>query len=160
MQTEEFDKIWNLYQTLFPAASSRLKNANTRKAWQVALEPYAMDDVVDASMRWARKTKFFPDIADITGNLIPEQLAEDAEDPALDREDRRMCPKWMIPYVQRTFGRIAEGCREQLHAAGLETWREASERGVPWLEWLAACRTVFGEDILPLEPDSRVCGEA
>ena len=153
MQAEEFEKVWTLYRTLFPAASARISSPNVKMTWQVALSPYAMDDVVNASMEWARKNKFLPDIADITGGLhreIPEGPAAcTGKDRAAD----------MLPLIQKFYGSISQRRKEQLHAAGVETWNEARIHGVSWLDWLGQCRAVFGERIFPLEEDPAQAGE-
>lgn len=153
MQAEEFEKVWTLYRTLFPAASARISNPNVKTTWQVALSPYAMDDVVNASMEWARKNKFLPDIADITGNL-PRQIP-----PAQPLEDASHSAESVESVLRTFFAGIAERRREQLHAAGLETWNEACGHGVSWLDWIVQCRAVFGERIFPLEEDPAQAGE-
>ena len=154
MLKDEFEKIWTLYRTLFPASTARLNSVNTRKVWEAALEPYRMEDVASASIHWARKNKFFPDIADITGDLRPIEVPDSTprEEPGNQ--------EGVLPYVQKLWGDLAEERRAQLHDVGLETWQEAVQRGVTWLEWLAACRAEYGEDILPLKPDARVRAEA
>lgn len=151
MQTEEFEKIWTLYRTLFPASAAKLKSENIRMVWRVALAPFAMDDVVEASMNWARRNKFFPDIADITGGLAMETKSAAGEDAAAP-EGMRLTAD-MLPYIRKFYGELAETRRRQMHAAGLETWFEAEARGVSWLDWIGRCRAVYGEDILPAAPD-------
>ena len=149
MQAEEFEKIWTLYRTLFPAASARISSPNVKMTWQVALAPYAMDDVVDASMEWARRSKFFPDIADITSALTP--LGEHDRGNPSDRSGQ-----WeheVTHYVRELFSHTAERRKDQMHAAGLETLQEAESHGVPYREWIDQCRLVFGGRLFPPESD-------
>lgn len=155
MKSDEFEKVWTLYKELFPAAS-RLRSKNTRTTWQMALSPYAMEDVVNASLDWARRSKFFPDISDITGNLVPERAGASSE--ARERVEKRQgsCPPEYIPYVQKTFGKCAERRKRQLHGAGLRTWFEAQAEGVSWLDWLASCRAVYGGALWPARQDDEV----
>ena len=152
MQTEEFEKIWTLYRTLFPASAAKVKSENVKMVWRVALAPFAMDDVVEASMNWARRNKFFPDIADITGSLAMETKSSGGGDDAAPGGMRLSAD--MLPYIRKFFGQLAEARCKQLHAAGLETWFESEARGVTWLDWIERCRAVYGEDFLPVAPDS------
>lgn len=68
MTQNDFDRIWRLFETLFPAAA-RKKSENEKIVWRVGLEPYALQDVTGAVMDYARQSKFFPDLADITASL-------------------------------------------------------------------------------------------
>ena len=76
MKPNEFDKVWRLLCELWPN-QARERSA---KVWSVGLEPYSMAAVADQIMRYARKNKFFPDLADITASLPDETAA------ASDRE--------------------------------------------------------------------------
>lgn len=68
MSQSDFSRVWRLLKTLFPAAAGK-KNENDFAVWRVGLEPYALQDVTDAVMDYARRSKFFPDLADITASL-------------------------------------------------------------------------------------------
>lgn len=148
MQSEDFEKIWTLYRTLFPASAAKIRSENMKMVWRVALSPYGMDDVVEASMAWARKNKFFPDIADITGALAPEGQTASGETAG----QAQLSPD-VLPYVRKFYGNLADERCRQLHAAGLETWFEAEARGVTWKDWTQQCRKIYGGDLLPRYPD-------
>lgn len=69
MAPEEFDKVWRLLEGLWPAYTKRV----SRRIWEVGTAPFRMADVSDAIMEYARHNKFFPDLADITSALKPEE---------------------------------------------------------------------------------------
>lgn len=73
MNNGEFEKIWRLLSSLFPAAAAK-KSKVDKAVWLKGLEPYAMTDVSDRIMTYAQRNKFFPDLADITGNLLQKQF--------------------------------------------------------------------------------------
>ena len=79
MTTEDFGKVWRLLCELWPN-QSRDRSATV---WRVGLEPYDMAAAADQIMRYARKNKFFPDLADITAGMPeetpPEKLRSDRE---------------------------------------------------------------------------------
>ena len=130
MTTEEFGQYWTLMRNLFPAAS-RLNSENTKMVWAVALEPYTLDQVTNATMDYARKNKFFPDIADITGGLpLPEEQPVDAD-----------CgTAWMLPYIQRSREQLSAArplIATALRAVGRRTWPEARADGTSWTDWVA-----------------------
>ena len=68
MTESEFDRVWRLFGTLFPAAAKK-KSENEKAVWRVGLEPYEMHDVTESVMNYARQSKFVPDLADITAPL-------------------------------------------------------------------------------------------
>lgn len=77
MTDMEFERIWTLFGELFPA-SAKGKSAKSKRVWQVALAPYEQDAVSAATLVYARRNKFFPDVADITGNLpVPGQTEQE-----------------------------------------------------------------------------------
>ena len=78
MTQNEFDRVWRLFEILFPAAAKK-KSENERAVWRVGLEPYGMQDVTDAVMKYARQSKFFPDLADITASLPRQSSARELE---------------------------------------------------------------------------------
>lgn len=133
MTTDEFGKFWTLMRELF-SASSRLKSENTKLVWRIALEPYALDDVTSATMEYARKNKFFPDIADITAKLPAPQKTSHAVVNGVSHEDTA----WMLPYLQKLEEAYTTVPKRALalHLVGLRTWPEARESGVTWKEWV------------------------
>ena len=40
MNTDDFDKLWRLFASLFPAAVKK-KGANAKAVWERAMQPYA-----------------------------------------------------------------------------------------------------------------------
>lgn len=132
MSTDDFAKIWNLFRTLF-SPSPRVNSGNDRIVWEVALRPYSLDDVTASVMAWARKSKFFPDIADITRELTPVEI------PTETPPDRRGMPygdtAWMAPHIRKLAASVTDGQADGIHAVGLMTWREAEADGVNFAEW-------------------------
>jgi len=139
MNKREFEKVWNLYRGLFPGHHN-LENKNIRLVWEVALTPYSLDDVVASSMAHARKSKFFPNVAEITAKLeqadpLPEaERAEKGKGSGL---------AWMAPYIGKLAAGTTDGEAEALHAAGLMTWREAEAAGADFGDWNRAYRRSF-----------------
>ena len=78
MTQNDFDRVWLLFETLFPAAAKK-KSKNERAVWRVGLEPYGLRDVTEAVMNYARQSKFFPDLADITASLPRQPSAHEIE---------------------------------------------------------------------------------
>lgn len=140
MSSNDFAKIWNLFRTLF-SPSPRVNSENDRIVWEVALIPYNLDDVTASVMAWARKSKFFPDVADITGKLTP------VETPLETPPDRRKRPYgdtvWMAPYIRKMAEKITELDTEKIHAARLLTWGEAEKKGVEFAAWNREYRKKF-----------------
>lgn len=140
MSSDDFAKIWGLFRTLF-SPSPRVNSEKERIVWEVALRPYSLDDVTSSVMAWARKSKFFPDIADITGKLTP------VEAPPEKLKKRQNSPygdtAWMAPYIRKMAARITEEDLEGIHAAGLLTWGEAEEKGVDFADWNREYREKF-----------------
>lgn len=140
MERLEFDKIWNLYRTLYPGHHN-LDDENLKIVWEVALRPFSLDDVTAAVMAWARKKKYFPVIAEITGDLTP------VEAPPEKLKERQNSPygdtAWMAPYIRQMVAKITEDDAEEIHAAGLMTWGEASANGIDFADWNREYRKKF-----------------
>lgn len=136
MTSKDFSKIWNLLRTLFPA-SPRVKSENERIVWQIALQPYALDDVTAAVMEWGRRRKFFPDIFDITAGLTQEETA--FENAAVSKKNHA----WMAPYIRKMASNISREDAEEIHAAGLLTWGEAEKQGMSFRDWNRKYREKF-----------------
>lgn len=149
MTTEEFGQYWTLMRNLFPAAS-RLNSENTKMVWSVALEPYTLEQATNATMDYARKNKFFPDIADITSGLpLPEEQQSEAD-----------CgTAWMLPYIQRSREHLFAArplLATALHAVGLRTWPEARADGASWADWVADHDRA--RNLLPRSLGEMICG--
>lgn len=139
MKSADFEKIWNLYQTLFPGHHN-LRNENTRIVWEVALRPYALGDVVEASMDWARRSKYFPNIAEITAGLTQVESPLEKQERAKDRYGD---VAWMAPHIHKVAARLTDAEAEEIHAAGLLTWREVEAAGMDFAEWNRDYRRKF-----------------
>ncbi len=132
MSSNDFSKIWNLFRSLFPA-SPRVNSENDRIVWEVALSPYSLDDVTSSVMAWARKSKFFPDVADITAKL---PLVETPHETPQDQQRRPYGDTaWMAPYIRQVAAKITEEDADEIHAAGILTWGEAAEKGTDFSTW-------------------------
>lgn len=106
MQEKEFDKIWNLLRGLWPANIGRID----RRVWQLGLAPYGMDDCAAAIMEYARQNKLFPDLADVTAQLLPEAAAEPEPDEMSAKHDRDVIAKYgsWARYMAKLAGWIEE----------------------------------------------------
>lgn len=78
MTQSEFGRVWRLFETLYPAAAGK-KSENDKAVWRVGLEPYEMQDVTNAVMDYARRSKYFPDLADVTAALPRQPSARERE---------------------------------------------------------------------------------
>lgn len=140
MSSDDFAKIWRLFRTLF-SPSPRVNSENERIVWEVALRPYSLDDVTSSVMAWARKSKFFPDIADITGKLTSVETSPETP------QDQRKMPygdiAWMAPYIRKNAAKITDEDAEEIHAAGLMTWGEAETAWVDFRIWNREYRRMF-----------------
>lgn len=72
MTEAEFSRLWALFGELFPAAVKK-KGDKARSVWHKGTEPFLLSDVTAAVMDHARKNNFFPDLAEITSRLDPDQ---------------------------------------------------------------------------------------
>lgn len=88
MTQNDFSRVWRLLETLFPAAARR-KSENDIAVWRVGLEPYALQDVTNAVMDYARQSKFFPDLADITATLPRQPTQRELEQGRRNIENLR-----------------------------------------------------------------------
>lgn len=135
MNTKEFDKLWRLFEELFPAAVKK-KGINGRTVWERAMSPYSLEEATEATMKYARQNKFFPDVADITGGLTPvEPEREEARpDPAFG--DYSFMKKHVA--ALRDAGTALEA---RYHAAGVFTLTEAKRQGMDYAKWEEMCRS-------------------
>lgn len=140
MSSDDFAKIWMLFRTLF-SPSPRANSKNERIVWEAALRPYSLDDVTSSVMAWARKNKFFPDIADITGKLTPVETPPEA--PPKRRERPYGDTAWMAPYIHQIAAKITEQDAGKVHTVGLMTWKEAAAKGIDFSAWNREYREKF-----------------
>lgn len=108
----EVEKLFTLFSQFWP---NKQVTAKMKMAWEIALEPYSYAECRAAAVAYARRNKFFPDVADITMGIAPQ------EKQAQDTMERFA---WMRDYVhkERKLGRISRYAREH----GM-TWQEAKE---------------------------------
>lgn len=112
MDRSEVEKLFTLFSQFWP---NKQVTAKMKLAWETALEPYSYADVRAAAVAYARRNKFFPDVADITMGIEPQ------EEQAQDTMERFA---WMRDYINKEhkWGRISRYAREH----GM-TWQEAKE---------------------------------
>lgn len=140
MSQNDFETIWNLFRRLFPA-SPRVKGEKEKRVWGRALKPYGLEDVTESVMAWARKSKFFPDVADITGKLTPVETTPEIPP---DRKERLYGDTaWMAPYIRKMAAKITDAESEEIQAAGLMTWGEAEKNGIDFFDWNLEYRKKF-----------------
>lgn len=71
MTNDEFKKIWRLIGSLWPAATAKKTKVDIA-VWRKGLSGYAMADVSERIMDYAKQNKFFPDLSDVTAGLKTE----------------------------------------------------------------------------------------
>lgn len=74
MTSEESKDIFRLLAAFYPNAKQL--NKQTFLAWQMVLARYPFDKVQSSVLTYVTKHKFFPDVADITGHIIPGEAPE------------------------------------------------------------------------------------
>lgn len=113
----EVEKLFTLFSQFWP---NKQVTTKMKLAWEIALEPYSYAGVRAAAVAYARRNKFFPDVADITMGIEPQE-EKTQEEQAQDTMERFA---WMRDYVhkERKLGRISRYAREH----GM-TWQEAKE---------------------------------
>lgn len=76
MDGEATSRILSLLAQYFP---NRKITPETQRAWQLALKPYDYKDIKAQVVRYVRRNKFFPDVADITAALPdPESRVQES----------------------------------------------------------------------------------
>ena len=102
MTKTETAKLFTLLGQFYP---NKAPTAELRLAWELALEPYAYEDVRTAAIAYARGNKFFPDLVDITGGLAPAQGSD--ETPERGARDRSWMQKYILPDDPDSVSRYA-----------------------------------------------------
>jgi len=138
MNTEEFDKLWRLFASLFPAAVKK-RGPNAKEVWERAMSPYSLDEATEATLKYARQNKFFPDVADITGGLAPvePEMEEAKPDPAFGDYG---CMKKHVAALRD----VVTALDARYHAAGVVTLTEAKAQGMGYNKWAELCRSAGG----------------
>lgn len=134
MRKSEVQSLFNLLEQFYPNAK-QISSKPVQAAWVLALEPYAYEDAKAAAIVYARKNKFFPDVADITGGLTPiEPEKEDAKpDPSFGDYS---CMKKHVAALRD----VAMAIDARYHQAGVPTLTEAREQGMGHDKWEGLCR--------------------
>lgn len=88
MTGEAVSRILSLLSDYFP---NRKITPDLQRAWQLALKPYDYKDVKAQVVRYVRRNKFFPDVADITAAL-PEPERRNGENEGKNA--------WMGEYIK------------------------------------------------------------
>ena len=112
MTREDTGRLFTLLKQFFP---NKNITPELRLAWELVLEPYAYEEVRAAAIAYTRKHKFFPDVADLTADLMPMQ--EEQEEP---EEGRDAPADWMLKHI----------LPDNPHSVS----RYARERGISWEE--------------------------
>ena len=68
MTNGEFEKVWRLLGSLWPAAAAKKSKVDIA-VWRKGLSGYLMEDVSERVMEYAKENKYFPDLSDITAGL-------------------------------------------------------------------------------------------
>lgn len=134
MEKSDVERLFSLLECYYPNAS-QLKNKRVQAAWCMAMEPYDYEAVKAAAVAYARRNKFFPDVADILSGL-----PEPAKDVAVDVRQK---DNSMLPYIRQGDEQDAVRMAARpamamaLHLVGLKTWPEAKSDGMTWEDWVA-----------------------
>ena len=99
MTKRDVEKLFSLLEQLFPEATRKRKSPVRLSAWALALEPYAYEDVKAAAVEYARRKKFFPDIADLTASLSPVVNPSPREEGAPQERMRWRDDTWMKEFL-------------------------------------------------------------
>ena len=93
-------------------------------AWELALKPYAYEDMKRAALEHAREKAFFPDICELVSRVPKER-----EEPENGGE-RGLS-------VQTVGGRILAG----YESSGVPTYMQARGLGMSFSQWSELCRS-------------------
>lgn len=130
MNTAERQKIYTLLAQYFPNAK-QLKDKTTLTAWGLALERFPYADVKTAVVNYAITNKFFPDLADITAGLTPEQQAEPPT--------RAVPPASSSMHLQAQWVRLYNDMlADELRSRGLPEFTGIT--GAERNKWIETCR--------------------
>lgn len=102
MNKIEREKIYKLLSQFYPKAR-QLHSRETLTAYGLILARFPYEDVKNAVLNHAAKSRYFPDISELVGNLN----AESADAPAT--EGRRTDE--LMPYVEAMFSKPWTLCR-------------------------------------------------
>lgn len=104
---KDIDDLFDLL-AIFRPNDAHLADRRLRAAWLLALSPYSRDDVREAVGAWFRKSKYWPE---------PAELAALCPPLSQERSTRRDCPPDGIQEDFARMDRFLQQLREE--AAGL-----------------------------------------
>lgn len=90
MDEQEIEKLFSLFAQLYP---NKVVSEELKLAWRYALEPCSYEEVKTAALENVRKSRYFPDIAEIV-QLIPQRQEEEKPRGAHARMERYMTPEY------------------------------------------------------------------
>ena len=115
MDREDRQKIYTLLSQFYPKAKP-LQSKETLTAWGKVLERYDYEAVKSSVLDYVAKSRFFPNISDLTAGLTPTAAPE--EKP---RTAHPQMKPYMTPEYEARFG-----------DSGVSKY--AREHGIPWEE--------------------------
>ena len=118
MDREERQRIYTLLAQFYPKAKP-LQSKETLTAWGMVLERYDYEAVKASVLDYAAKSRFFPNLSDLTAGLTPAAALERAE------EKPRTANPQMKPYMTPEYE--ARFCD-----SGVSKYARA--HGIPWEE--------------------------
>ena len=117
MDREERQRIYTLLSQFYPNAK-QLQSRETLTAWGMVLERYDYEAVKASVLDYAAKSRFFPNLSDLTAGLTPAAAPEKKEQP---RTAHPQMKQYTAPEYDARFGN-----------SGVS--RYAREHGIPWEE--------------------------
>ena len=124
MSRDELMKLFDLLDSLCSAGRRAPRDRRGVLAWELALKPYAYEDMKRAALEHAREKAFFPDICELVSRVPKER-----EEPENGGE-RGLS-------VQTVGGRILAG----YESSGVPTYMQARGLGMSFLQWSELCRS-------------------
>lgn len=86
MTKQDFEKFYSLLRALYPNRK-QLDSKQAQTAWWYVVEPYGYDACKSALLLHARASKHFPDPADVTADLPPENTAKKTNERVTEAVD-------------------------------------------------------------------------
>lgn len=139
MTREDINDLFSLF-AVFRPNDPHLSNKKLRYAWYLVLSPYDRDDVREAVGAWFRRSKYWPEPAEIAALCphLPEKKRQEKSLQAVQeaREDvRNLHERWSeLKRLRRSAG-IPETI-QKAKSAGLSNgeWFDLlAERGMGWM---------------------------
>lgn len=124
MSRDELMKLFDLLDSLCSAGRRAPRDRRGVLAWELALKPYAYEDMKRAALEHAREKAFFPDICELVSRVPKER-----EEPENGGE-RGLS-------VQTVGGRILAG----YESSGVPTYMQARGLGMSFSQWSELCRS-------------------